>query len=270
MRIFDRKFMQYQLAYGTWYKLHTRFFLLVIILVLTIFFTKNFIYLFFIIFLYAYIFLRTYQMFQMSDEKFNKKLEKQFQCYYEQKNEKMINSYAFKLEKIAFAVEIKKMEVKKAIDEIYKIIKDYPKIVKGAKGILLNIYLVGKQEGITDEIPKHLIEHLEKEWKNQDDLNILLDFARMALKLEKYDLVLEILNKTEKEMRFYRFMRNPISRSMYKTAQVAIPYYRMIADIKMGNIEQAKKELLKAMKCSKSKKLEREMKETGEKLGILI
>lgn len=198
MRIFDRKFMQYQLAYGTWYNLYTRFLLPAMILAVIAFFAKNLLYLSFIVFLYGYAFFRLYQIFQMSDEKFNQKLEKQFQ-YYERQNEKGHGKYAFQLEKITFAVEMKKIGIKQAIDEIREIIRIYPKIARGARGILLNIYLVGKKEETIDEIPKHLIDHLEREWEKEDSPNALLDYVRMALKLEKYSLALEILDKAEEE-----------------------------------------------------------------------
>lgn len=44
-----------------------------------------------------------------------------------------------------------------------------------------------------------MIDHLEREWEKEDSPNALLDYVRMALKLEKYSLALEILDKAEGE-----------------------------------------------------------------------
>lgn len=260
--------MQYQLAYGTWYNLHTRFLLLAMILAVFAFFSENPLYLAFIVLIYLYAFFRLYQIFNMKDEKFHQRLEKQLK-YYERQNQKSPNEYAFQLEKIVLEVEMKRLSVEQAITKIHKIMKNHPKMAKGAQGVLLSIYLVGKEEGSIQDIPQQLIDYLEQAWKKEDSPNALLDYVRMALKLEKYDLTLDILEKTQEENIPYKRIRSPIARSIYKAVEVSILYYRALAYSGKGEKEQGKVQMERAIKFSKSRKLREQMQQEGKNLGIL-
>src|SRR5690554_2555477 len=108
MRVFDRKFLQYQLAYGVWFNLRARFSFLAMILVAITFFTNNLTYLYLIPLMYIYRYGRLIYLFNISDEKFNGRMERQYR-YYQKKNIKAQGKYAFQLEKILFAVELNKL-----------------------------------------------------------------------------------------------------------------------------------------------------------------
>ena len=117
VRVFDRKFFQYQTAYTEWYNLNVRFLFIIFILIVITFFTSNLVYLYIAPLLYIYGYSRWIYLLNMSDEKFIQKIEKQYR-FYLKKNAKAKGEYAFQLEKILFAVEIEKINVKQAISEI--------------------------------------------------------------------------------------------------------------------------------------------------------
>src|SRR5699024_7601041 len=136
MRIFDRKFLQYQLAYGVWFNLKSRLILAVIIFAAFAFFTTELSYLAIILFFYIYAYFRLQYLFKASDEKFNKRMEKQYK-YYERQNAKAQGKPAFQLEKILFAVEMEKISAQEGIKDINEILKIRPKMSKIARGMLL-------------------------------------------------------------------------------------------------------------------------------------
>src|SRR5690554_6951468 len=228
MRIFDRKFLQYQLAYGVWFNKKTRYIFLAMLLVVITFFTNNLTYLYLIPLMYIYGYGRLIYLFNISDEKFNKRMERQYQ-YYQKKNIKAQGKYAFQLEKILFAVDLNKLSVEEAISNIRELLSIRPKMKKMANGVLLSVHLVGKQEGSIKEIPQELIEHLDFVLENEENPNALLDYVRLALKLGKNDLALSLLKRAEVKNQLYKKQRYPVLRSIYKTTEVAIPYYRYIA-----------------------------------------
>lgn len=267
VRIFDRKFFQYQTAYTEWYNLNTRFIFIILLLAAITFFTDDLVYVFAIPLLYAYGFIRRMFLFNMSDEKFIKKIEKQYEDYL-RKNEKAQGQYAFQLEKILFAVELEKFSVKKALSDVDALLATRPKMREQANGLLLSIYLVGKQEGVIKKIPLEYIEHFDFIKNNEEDPNVLIDYVRLALKLGKNDLALTLLEKAEERKELYKKLTQPIQRSIYKTLQVTIPYYKAMAYFAEGKKQKGNEQLERAIKASKSNKLTRQLQEK-EKISIL-
>ncbi len=265
MRIFDRKFLQYQLAYGVWYNLKARFLFIVISLGVVTFFTYNLTYLYLIPLMFIYGYGRLIYLFNVSDEKFHKRMEKQYQ-YYQKKNYKAQGKYAFQLEKILFAVELDKLSVEDAINDIKELLATRPKMKKMANGVLLSIYLVGKKEGTIKEVPSELIKHLDFVLENEENPNALLDYVRLAIKIGNNDLAIRLLERAEVKNQLYKKQRYPVLRSIYKTTEVAIPYYKSIALQNKKENDEAKTQLDLAIKTSKSKKLRIDM-QNKEKLG---
>lgn len=267
MRIFDRKFLQYQLAYGVWYNLKARFLFIAISLVVVTFFTYNLTYLYLVPLMYIYGYGRLIYLFNVSDEKFHKRMERQYE-FYQKKNNKAQGKYAFQLEKILFAVELNKLSVKDAIEDIKELLSTRPKVEKMANGVLLSIYLVGKKEGNIKEIPQELIKHLDFALENEENPNALLDYVRLALKLGNNDLAISLLERAEVKNQLYKKQRYPVLRSIYKTTEVATPYYKYIALYNKGEKEEAKTQLDLAINTSKSKKLKSDMQKE-EKFVII-
>ena len=262
MRIFDRRFLQYQLAYSTWYNFKVKAAFLTIILGIVTFFTNNLIYIYVVPLIYFYGYGRLLYLFNLKDEGFYKRMEKQLE-FYRKKGDKAQGQYVFQLEKILFEVELEKLSVKEALKNIDELLSVRPKMKKQARGILLSIYLVGKEEGTIENIPEEYIKHLDGILENEENPNALLDYARIALKLNDNQLAIKLLAKAREKNALYRKQRHPVYRSIYNTLQVAIPYYLYLALNNIGEEERAKMELEFATRISKSRKLRKSLWDMG-------
>ncbi len=260
MRIFDRKFMQYQLAFSIWYNLNARYLFISMVFIAVAFFSNNYFYLISIPILYGYGYFRFQALLNAKDKNLIRRMERQYR-YYQRKNEKSQGKHAYQLEKILFAVELEKIGIEEAIGNIKELLKIRPKMEKAAKGVLLSLYIIGKQEGSISEIPDNLIQHLDLVIEKEDNPNAIFDFVRMALKLEDYELALKLLDKAEEKSQDYKKHRHPIVKSIYQTSLVAIPYYRSIAKGKLKDGNGAQEQLDIAIKNAKSKKLKNLMLE---------
>ncbi|MCR1899377.1 hypothetical protein NSA47_10315 [Irregularibacter muris] len=267
MRIFDRKFMQYQLAYGIWYNLSSRFLFVGMIFAVISFFSDSILYLLAIPMLYIYGYFRLQYLLNAKDSVYEKRMEKQYK-FYERKNLKAQGQVTYQIEKLLFAVELGKIEAKQAIEDVKEILEIRPKLQRIIKGILLSLYLVAKEEDNT-EIPQDLIDNLHEVLKEEENPNALVDHVRMALKLEKYDLAIKLIEKAEERKKIYKKQRIPVYRSMYKVLQVSLPYYKTIAYFKSGEKEKALDQLELTLRRAQSQKLRKEIKQEVEGMGII-
>ena len=87
--------------------------------------TRNLIYIAVVPFIYLLGYGKLKYLFNLSDEGFYKRMEKQLE-FYRKKNEKSRGEYVFQMEKILFEVELKKLKVKKAIRNIEELLSVRP------------------------------------------------------------------------------------------------------------------------------------------------
>ena len=261
MRIFDRRFLQYQLAFSNWYNFKVRALFLTFILGIVTLSTRNLIYIAVVPFIYLLGYGKLKYLFNLSDEGFYKRMEKQLE-FYRKKNEKSRGEYVFQMEKILFEVELKKLKVKKAIRNIEELLSVRPNMKRKANGILLSIYLVGKEEGSIKEIPEEYIKHLDEMAEKEESPATLIDYTRAAIKLNNNQLAVKLANKAWEKNKLFKKQRHPIYRSIYNTILVAAPYYLSLALKNLGEEERAKKELEFAMRISRSKKLRKSLQDS--------
>ena len=259
--------MQYQLAYGIWYNLSSRFLFVGMIFAVISFFSDSILYLSAIPILYIYGYLRLQYLLNASDRVYEKRMEKQY-GFYEKKNLKAQGQVTYQIEKILFAVELGKIETQQAIEDVKEILQVRPKLQRVIKGILLSLYLVAREEDST-EVPQDLIDSLHQALEEEENPNALVDYVRMALKLEKYDLVIKLIDKAEDRKKIYRKQRIPVYRSIYKVLQASLPYYKAIAYFHSGEQEKAQEQLQLALKRAQSQKLRKEIKLEAEGMGMI-
>lgn len=268
MRIFDRKFMQYQLAYGIYYNLSSRFLFISMIFTAISFFTENLLYLLTIPFLYIYGYLRLQYLLNAKDAYYEKRMEKQYK-FYEKKNLKAQGQVSYQLEKILFAVELDKISPEEAIEDVEAILEVRPKLKRVIKGILLSLYIIQWEEGKIGEIPEDLIHNMNEVLKEEENPNALVDYVRMSIRLEEYDLAIQFIERAEEKKKIYKRQRLPVLKSIYKVLETSLPYYKAIAYFKIGEKEKAQEQLNKAVSKSKSKKLKEQERQEAKNLGII-
>ena len=129
-----------------------------------------------------------------------------------------------------------KIKGEKAIRNIEELLSVRPN-KRQANGILLSIYLVGKEEGSIKEIPEEYIKHLDEMAEKEESPATLIDYTRAAIKLNNNQLAVKLANKAWEKNKLFKKQRHPIYRSIYNTILVAAPYYLSLA---LKNLEKGK------------------------------
>lgn len=258
MKIFDRKFLQYQLASlkHNKYKnriLYPNIFLIAIaiynrgnILVLLLFAAA-------IASLIGYGFYRFDRETSLSKEDFEKVMKKKYKEY--KRDSKKINAGPGNiLQKIAFEAELDMISTDEAIDQIEQLIKDKPEVKKYANNIILSLYAYKVKD--KSKIPREYMDYLERTVKNEVNVNFLSDSIKTCIIIEDYDKVLSIVSRAEQELGKIKKIRKPAYNAIYRTMLVSLPFYKAEAYTALGNKKKAKESYEESLKNCKSKRFQ--------------
>ncbi|HCX65424.1 MAG TPA: hypothetical protein DHN33_09465 [Eubacteriaceae bacterium] len=257
MRVFDRDFLQYQLAAlrHNQYKSRVLFPNLLLFLAAVYFYEQPLIALGFIVLGFAVIVfghLRFRKHANDPDEQFEVYLEKKFAQYDKQMRRKP--NAAQVIQRHTMAVELQKMTAEEAIEKIKEWMKKDPASKRYAYHYLLRLHLL-KDGNDKKQIPVEYVAHMEKAVKNEANVNLLVIAIQNAFTLKEYKTAQNLIRKAEEEMGRIRKIRKPAFNAVYKTNRIALSYYAGITYKANGNRQKAKEHFALAKKDCKSEKL---------------
>ncbi|MFZ7133719.1 MAG: hypothetical protein ACOWWR_15330 [Eubacteriales bacterium] len=266
MKIFDRRFLQYQLAALK----HNKYKNIVlypniIILITAIFFRENIpILLGCILAAAAFIGFGHYRFHKeanASDPRFDEVMQKKY-VEFEKAAMKKGMQIGVPLQKILFAVELDKMNVDDAMDEIQNLIKLKPEAKRLTNHILFSLYAFKYKD--KSKIPQEYLDYLDRTQKNESNINILVDCMKTCIFIEDYNRAISLGNKGEKELAKVKKIRKPAFNAIYRTNIIALPYYQGLAFKNIGNKKKAKIYFQQALKYCKAKKLQMVIADASE------
>lgn len=258
MKIFDRKFLQYQLA-ALKHNKYKNFVLYpnIVLIVAALYFRENIPILLGCILIVAGLIGFGYYRFNgeanARDEVFEKLIKKKYKQF-ENAAKRNNAKTGIILQKIVFAVELDEMTVDEALEEIQKMISSKPETKKTTKHIILSLYSYKYKD--KNKIPQEYIDYLDKVQKNESNINILVDCIKTCISIGDYNRAISIGVKGEKELDKVKKIRKPAFNAIYRTNIIALPYYQGIALKNIGNKKKAKEYLELALKNCKAKKLQ--------------
>lgn len=257
MKIFDRRFLQYQMASLKHNKYKNKVLYPNIILFITALFYRDNIPILLLCLgaigvLIGYGYFRFNSETNRNDEGFREIIEKKY-YEYEKAASKKNADIGIVLQKIAFSVELDKMSPDDAIKQIQDIIKTKPDIKRFANNIILSLYSYKYKD--KNKIPHEYIDYLDRIAKTEKNVNVLVDCIKTCISIEEYNRAFSLISKAEEELVKIKKIRKPAYNAIYRTTIVAVPYYKGLTYKHMGNKKKAKESLEEALKKCKSKKL---------------
>lgn len=259
MKIFDRRFLQYQLAALKHNKYKNRvLYPNIFILVGAVYFRNNIPIMLVCILaaasLIGFGYYRFHREADASDKDFEILMKKKYDEYEKASHNKNAQT-AIILQKIMFAVELDEMNADEAIEEILEIIKLKPEVKKITNHLLLSLY-AHKYKEDKSKIPQEYLDYIDRAQKNESNINILVDCIKTCISMGEYGRAISLGDRGEKELAKVKKIRKPAFNAIYRTNIISLPYYQGTAYKNQGNKKKAKEYFDKALKNCKSKKLQ--------------
>lgn len=256
-RVFDRTFLQYQLASlrHNKYKKNVFFPNILLLLAAVFFFDRPIFATGFIALaagVIAYGHFRFKKEANASEEKFDLFLEKRFREYDKQMKKKKDTSFI--VQRYAIGTEIGKVEVDEAIEKITQAMKEDPQSKRYIYNFLLSLYILKYGED-TKKIPGEYIEYLDKVYKTEQNINILTEAIKNAIWLKDYGKAIKLSEKAENELKSIKKIRNSAFNAIYRTTIISVPYYKGVAHKNTNNGKKARESFDNALKHCKADKL---------------
>ncbi|MPW24861.1 hypothetical protein GC105_03535 [Alkalibaculum sp. M08DMB] len=255
MKIFDRRFLKYQLAAlkHNKYKnkiLYPNIFLFAV----AMFYRDNIplllLFIGVIVSLIGFGIYRFNNETSMSEDDFERILEKKYKEYESASSRKKPDE-AVILQKIAFAAELNKISNDDAINDIQELITQKPEIKKFANNIIICLYANKFKD--KSKIPGEYLDYLDRNVKSEVNVNLLSDCIKTCIIIGDYNKVLSIVNKALEELKKVKKIRKPAYNAIYRTMLVSLPFYQGEAYKSMGNKKKAKESYEQSLKNCKSK-----------------
>jgi tetratricopeptide (TPR) repeat protein len=256
-RVFDRTFLQYQLAAlrHNKYKKNVFFPNILLLLAAVYFYDRPIFAAGFVALaagVIAYGHFRFRKEANASEEKFDLFLGKRFNDYDKQMKKKKDTSFI--VQRYAIGVEIGKVGVDEAIEKITEGMKEDPQSKRYVYNYLLSLHIL-KYGDETKKIPGEYIEYLDKAYKTEQNINILTEAIKNAIWLKDYSKAIKLSEKAETELKNIKKIRNPAFNAIYRTTIISVPYYKGVAHKNTNNGKKARESFDLALKNCKADKL---------------
>lgn len=184
-----------------------------------------------------------------TDQEFEKVLKKKYKEY--ENSLKRNDNPAIALQKIALAAELDYIIPDEGIEQVKKLSKKTPQLRKFATNILVCLYFLKYNDKA--KVPKEYIDYMEKSVKEEKNVNYLSDSAKTYMIIGEYNKVINIADKMEDELDNIKKIRKPVYNAIYKTSIITAPFYKGESYKKLGNREKARDNFQKALEKCKSK-----------------
>ncbi|NTW70865.1 MAG: hypothetical protein HGA49_01315 [Eubacteriaceae bacterium] len=257
MKIFDRKFLQYQLAALKHNKYKNSVLIPNVLVILAAVFLRENIFAVTLLLVIAagviaYGHLRFKKEANSDENSFDLALEKKFSETQKQMNKK--GNTGLTLQYYALGVELEKIDLDEAIAKITEAVKADPESKRYGYNFLLTMHIL-KSGKDYKKIPIEYIEYLDKVMKNEKNINVLTEATKNALLLGENAKALNLANKADEELKSVKKIKKPVFNAVYRTNIIMVPFYRGLAYKNMGSRKKAEDSFEEALKNCKSEKL---------------